>query len=127
MTNPPIGRDAADLAAHGQPRPGPFTWALLAVIAVLAVYTGAALLEDRRRTAEAAPTIVSVVPQQILGRVPRSGLLVDYRFVSADGATHDGEALRPWTPAQVEAAKVCYEPANPANQSLVAGAARCPS
>ena len=126
MANPPIGRDAADLAAHGQPRPGPFTWALLAVIAVMAVYTGAALLEDRRQTADAAPTIVSVVPQQIAGRAPRPGLLVEYRFVSADGATHDGEAVRPWTLAQAEAAKVCYEPANPANHSLVAGAARCP-
>jgi hypothetical protein len=127
MTNPPIGRDAADLAAYGQPRPGPFTWALLLVIAVMAVYTGLALLEDGRQTAEATPTIVSVAPQQIVGRVPRPGLLVEYRFVSADGATHDGEAVRPWTPAQAEAAKVCYEPANPANQSLVLGGARCPA
>jgi hypothetical protein len=126
MTNPPIGRDAADLAAHGQPRPGPFTWALLAVLAVMAVYTGVALLADSRRTAEAVPVIVSAVPQTIEGRAPRPGLLVDYRFESADGATHSGELLVPWTLAQVEAAKVCYEPSDPGNQSLVEGGATCP-
>ena len=127
MANPPIGRDAADVAAHGQPRPGPFDWALLALIAVMGLYTAFALSAGTRRTAEAPATIVSAEPQQLGSRETRPGFRIQYRFASADGSEHGGDALQPWTQEQVRSSKVCYEPGDPSNAELVLAGVSCPT
>jgi hypothetical protein len=103
-----------------------FEGLLLILFVALGIYTIAAVQDENRRTAEAPATIVATRPQLSVGRAPQEGLEIAYSFRSLDGETRVGEAFRLWTIEQVEAAKVCYEPADPANNVLVKPSLACP-
>ena len=86
---------------------------------IIAFLVGAnAYLERVRRTAEAPVEILSIDMHPAPGKGAQGGVVVRYRFV-VDNEIYEFVALRHWTLDVKIEAKVCYEPANPRNQSLV--------
>jgi hypothetical protein len=91
---------------------------LLGSLLVLMLLVGAeGYLSRVRRTAETPAQIVSIDSHANPGKGAKGGYVIGYAF-EADGATHSAIARRSWSFESIQAAKVCYEPANAANQTL---------
>ena len=82
--------------------------------------------EQRRRTAEAPAEITGVELQPSIHPAIGSETLIRYRF-AVDGTFISGIATRNWSLTAISDAKVCYEPSQPENQTLVEASASCPS
>ena len=92
---------------------------LIALFVLVVAVGGNAYLERVRRTAETPAEILSVDTHPSPGKGARGGVYVFYRFAVA-GEAFEYIAFRSWSLDMDIQAKVCYEPGNPRNQSLVA-------
>jgi hypothetical protein len=91
---------------------------LVGLLLVLVIVVGAeGYLSRMRRTAEATVRIESIDSHAGPGMGATGGYVIGYAF-EASGRTFRYVARRSWSFETVNAAKVCYEPANPRNQSL---------
>jgi hypothetical protein len=81
-------------------------------------------LEHGRRTAEAPIELVVLDSNAQQHPFVNASIDVRYRF-EAGGTTWEFTARRAWSIETIRAAKVCYDPVDPANQSLVEASEQC--
>jgi hypothetical protein len=79
----------------------------------------------RRRSAMAPVEILGIEVRPSVFRGNPGDSVVRYRFTAA-GQVLERIATRTWSAPEIQAAKVCYEPAEPDNQVLVMHDASCP-
>jgi hypothetical protein len=94
---------------------------LVTVLLLVASYT---VMERVRRTAEAPVEVVLLDSHARPGYHIPGGIEVQYRFV-ADGVTYEFFTFRSWGLETIRNAKVCYDPADPRNQSLTRAGEPC--
>ncbi|GEM_PF-6061078 len=101
--------------------------ALLLLVLALVLVSLAVVGQDagRRRTATATVEILGIETRPSVFRGNPADSVIRYRFM-AGGQSLDRIATRTWSQDLIRAAKVCYEPVNPANQVLVIQDASCP-
>jgi hypothetical protein len=104
-------------------------WSLAVLLLTLAVVLVALAVvgqdAGRRRSATAQVELLGIEVRPSVFRGNPGDSVIRYRFV-AGGQVLERIATRTWSAPEIQAAKVCYEPAEPDNQVLVMHDASCP-